>query len=89
MKTFGYVRSTHDAKGNYLFGSAGQELVPGIVHMLGANPIQLKDLVDARSIYNFWYPDAPFDILDISRQLLMGLEAGAISLVEMPEENTK
>jgi len=63
------------------------DFVPGLVHMLDDKPIRLEDLVKSVQVYNRQYEgDGGFDILDIPRQLLMGLEMGAISMVKVPVE---
>lgn len=90
MTTYGFIRSTHDSEGNYKFGGASDDdekekgsIVPGIVHMLENKPLSLSQILCGIQEYNRHYPDAPFDIATVPRQLVAGLEVGAITMKEI------
>lgn len=104
VSRYGYIRSTHDKHNNYKFDDVTEKLkhcdwdagaftpfdfVPGIVHMLDDDPVRLEDLVKRVNFYNNQYPDAPFDIMDIPRNLLMGIEIGAISVMPIDDKLRK
>lgn len=94
---YGYIRSTHDKHNSYKFDDIDEGLqlcdwaagafppvdfVPGIVHMLDDKPVCLKDLVKRTLDYNQHW-DGGFNVLDIPRLLLAGIEIGAISVVRI------
>lgn len=82
MTTYGFVRSTHDSEGNWKF--AGEVFVaPGIVHMLDDVPATLPEILSHVQKYNSEWPDSPFDIATVPRQLVAGLEVGAITMKEI------
>lgn len=82
MTTYGFVRSTHDSKGNWKF--AGEDnIVPGVVHMLENKSLALSQILYGIQEYNRHYPDAPFDIATVPRQLVAGLEVGAVIMKEI------
>lgn len=74
------------------------DFVPGIVHMLDDKPVSLNGLVKrvqeynnqwhrgVREYNNQWVSKGGFDVLDIPRLLLAGIEIGAISVVRIEGE---
>lgn len=101
---FGYIRNTHDESNHYKFYDVDKKLrscdwsagafppfdfVPGIVHMLDDKPVCLKDLVKRMVDYNSQQQDDGFNILDVPRLLLAGIEIGAISVVRIEDEGSK
>ncbi len=97
MTTYGFARNIYDDSDNYRFDKLDKELiryplwpgrwprinfVPEVVKMLLCEPTSLKDLVERAHELNR-VQSFESNILDIPRQLLEGLEVGAIVMKEI------